>query len=107
MTLPDRLLGDVIIVKAEPREKILASGIIAPAPQLDEAERHLELRFGTVLKTGPGRKSKKRAGVRLPMDLQAGDRVTFTDWTGVEHPNIAARDGEFLFMHQSDVLASI
>ena len=49
MTLPDRLLGDVIIVKAEPREKILASGIIAPAPQLDEAERHLELRFGTVL----------------------------------------------------------
>ena len=41
------------------------------------------------------------------MDLQAGDRVTFTDWTGVEHPNIAARDGEFLFMHQSDVLASI
>ena len=64
-------LGDRVVVKPlEKDEKISASGIIIP--DTVDKEKPIE---GQVLVVGPGRYTDE--GVRVPMEVKAGDRVFF------------------------------
>jgi co-chaperonin GroES (HSP10) len=100
-----RLLGDIILVRADARETA-PNGLIVPAQAQvdDEALRHQIPRYGTVLLCGPGRKTAKRG--RIEMQTQPGDRIVFPDWVGAPipgDPELAASEAPRLAMHDSEV----
>ncbi len=75
-----RPTADHVLVRLDPRERTFGdSGLVRP----DIAEEMpVE---GTVVARGPGRWSRKRGVVkRLPMTVQAGDRVSIPWATGAE-----------------------
>ncbi len=107
-----RTLGDIIMVRAEPREKPSNSILWIPAQcQIPDEKRRYELaRQGRVLVTGPGKRSKK-TGLRMPVRVKPGDRILFEDWMGAPLPGQNQKErveyGDVLFMHEDEVLATI
>ena len=91
-----RPLNDRILVKRLEQEEKTAGGIIIP----DSAkEKPAE---GEVVAVGPGKMSK--AGERVAMDVQAGDRVLFSKYGGTD----VKFDGQdYLIMREDDILGVI
>ena len=106
-----RLLRDLVLVRVEPVER-LQNGLYVPAecqPKHEDLGRlHLFTRKGTVVKRGPGVRSRK-TGERLSMAVCVGQDVYFTAWTGqrpqgVPEPTPWGED--HLVMHESELLAA-
>ena len=88
-----RPLNDRILVKRLEQEEKTAGGIIIP----DSAkEKPAE---GEIIAVGPGKMNK--AGERVAMDVQAGDRVLFSKYGGTD----VKFDGQdYLIMREDDIL---
>lgn len=54
---------------------------------------------GKVVSVGPGRKS--RTGARIPMDIEIGDRVVYTRFSG---QHTVVDDQKYLVMDENDVI---
>ena len=91
-----RPLHDRVLVRRVEAEEKTAGGIIIP----DSAkEKPAE---GEVVAVGAG--SKAEDGKVTPLDVKAGDRVLFGQWSGTE----VKLDGEdLLIMTESDILGII
>jgi chaperonin GroES len=86
-------LGDRIVIRQIEAEDVTASGIVLPDTAQEKPQR------GEVLAVGEGRYDD---GVRIPLDLVAGDEVIYSKYGGTE----VAIDGEdLLILRESDVLA--
>ena len=88
-----RPFNDRILVKRLEQEEKTAGGIIIP----DSAkEKPAE---GEIIAVGPGKMNK--AGERVAMDVQAGDRVLFSKYGGTD----VKFDGQdYLIMREDDIL---
>ncbi|MGH2720974.1 MAG: co-chaperone GroES [Actinomycetota bacterium] len=90
-----RPLGDRVLVRPEEGEETLPSGLVLPDTAKEKSQE------GTVVAVGPGQYWE---GKRIPLDLQAGDRVIFSKFGGQE----VKVDGEdLLIMQERDVLGVV
>ena len=88
-----RPLGDRVVIKRVDEEAKTKGGIIIPDTAKEKPQE------GKVVAVGPG--AWDEAGARVPMALNAGDRILFGKWSGSE----VKVDGEdLLIMKESDVL---
>lgn len=88
-----RPLGDRILVKRMETEEKTDSGIIIPDAAKEKAQT------GTVLAVGPGRKNTN--GVVIPLEVQVGDIIYFSKYSGNE-----AGD-DYLIIREDDVLGIV
>lgn len=89
-------LGDRLVVERIEQDEKTAGGIIIPDTAKEKPKQ------GKVLAVGPG--AKDESGKRIPMDVEAGDIVLFTQWAG----NEIKMDGkEYLVLKESDVIGII
>lgn len=91
-----RPLGDRLVVERIEQDEKTAGGIIIP-DTAKEKPKH-----GRVLAVGPGARDEN--GKRLPMDLEVGDVVLFTQWAGNE---IKVDGKEYLVLKESDVIGVV
>jgi len=89
-------LGDRLIVERLAPEQKTAGGIIIPDSAKDKPKQ------GKVLAVGPGNKDEH--GKRIPVDVETGDIVLFTQWSGNE---IKIDGKDFLVLQESDVIGII
>ncbi len=86
-------LGDRLVIRQIEADDVTASGIVLPDTAQEKPQR------GEVLAVGEGRYED---GVRVPLDLVAGDEVIYSKYGGTE----VSIDGEdLLILRESDVLA--
>jgi chaperonin GroES len=93
MKMKVKPLNDRVLVVRVEEEQKTKGGIIIP----DTAkEKPME---GKVVAVGSGKRDEK--GKRVPLDIQAGDRVLFSKYAGTE---IKIEGVEHLFMREDDIL---
>ncbi len=89
-------LGDRIVVKPMEAEENTKGGIILP----DTAkEKPVE---GTIVATGPGRKSDD--GKVVELEVKVGDKVLYGKYGGTE---VTIDSEEYLIMRESDIFAIV
>jgi chaperonin GroES len=86
-------LEDRIVVKASEEESTTASGIVIPDTAKERPQE------GKVIAVGPGRFEE---GNRIPMDVNAGDKVIYSKYGGTE---VKVEGEEYLILSARDVLA--
>jgi len=91
-----RPLHDRIVVQRLVEGEQQIGAIIIPDSAKEKPQR------GTVIAVGNGRISDD--GLRIPLELKAGDTILFGKYSGSE---IKLDGTEFLIMKESDVLASL
>jgi len=89
-------LSDRIVVERIEQDEKTAGGIIIPDNAKEKPKQ------GKVLAVGPGAKDEN--GKRIPVDVEAGDIVLFTQWAGNE---IKIDGKEYLVLKESDVIGII
>jgi chaperonin GroES len=89
-------LGDRLIVEVLEEEETTVSGIVLPDTAKEKPQR------GKVLAVGPG--ARDEDGDHIPMDLEEGDEVIFSESAGTE---IKVGVDEVLILRESDVLAKV
>ena len=89
-------LGDRLVVERLEQEEKTSGGIIIPDTAKEKPKQ------GKVLAVGPGAKDEN--GKRIPVDVQAGDIVLFTQWAGNE---IKIEGKDYLVLKESDVIGII
>ena len=89
-----RPLQDRIIVKRVAEEEKTRGGIIIPDTAKEKPQQ------GQVLAVGSGRVLEN--GTRLPLEVQAGDKVLFGKYTGSE---VKIDGQEVLILREDEVLA--
>lgn len=89
-------LGDRVVVEREESEGKTAGGIILPDTAKDKPAR------GVVVSVGDGKLLDD--GTRAKFQVQVGDRVLFTSYSGEEFKVV---DQDLLLMRESDILAII
>src|SRR6266699_461483 len=88
-----RPLHDRVVVKRIDAEAKSAGGIIIPETAQEKPSQ------GEVTAVGPG--GRDEAGKLIPIDLEVGDRVLFSKWSGTE----AEIEGvDLLIMKESDIM---
>lgn len=88
-------LADRVVIKALPLEEKTKSGIIMPDTAKEKPQE------GEIVAVGPGKVEK---GVRVALDVKAGDRVIYSKYAGTE----VKYDGqEYLILKESDILAVV
>ncbi|WP_028553107.1 MULTISPECIES: co-chaperone GroES [unclassified Paenibacillus] len=86
-------LGDRVVIEAIAKEETTASGIVLPDTAKEKPQE------GKVVAVGSG---VLKDGVRVPLEVQEGDRIIFSKYAGTE----VKFDGrELLIMRESDILA--
>lgn len=91
-----RPLHDRVMLRRIDADEKTAGGIIIP----DSAqEKPME---GEIVAVGSGHRDEN--GKVTPMDVQAGDRVLFTKWSGTE---VTMEGQEYLVMKESDIMGII
>ena len=91
-----RPLHDRVLVRRVEEEEKTAGGIIIPDTAKEKPSQ------GEVISVGPG--ARDEDGDRIPMDVEAGDRILFGKWSGTE----VKVDGEdLLIMKESDIMGII
>src|SRR5271163_1540402 len=88
-----RPLGDRVVVRRVEEETKTKGGIIIPDTAKEKPQE------GEVVAVGPGNWDED--GVRVPMSLNAGDRILFGKWSGSE---VKIDGDELLIMKEADVL---
>jgi chaperonin GroES len=89
-------LADRLVVERIEQDTKTAGGIIIPDTAKEKPKQ------GKVLAVGPGAKDEN--GKRIPVDVEAGDIVLFTQWAGSE---IKMDGKEYLVLKESDVIGII
>lgn len=89
-------LGGRVIIEPIEQEEMTAGGIILPETAKEKPQE------GNVLAVGPGDRDDK--GVRIPMDVKAGDKVLFAKYSGTD---IKMDGKKLLIMRESDLLAIV
>jgi len=89
-------LSDRILVERIEQESKTAGGIIIPDNAKEKPKQ------AKVLAVGPGAKDEN--GKRIPVDVNVGDIVLFTQWAGSE---IKVDGKEYLVLKESDVIGII
>lgn len=89
-------LGDRIVVERIEQESKTAGGIIIPDNAKEKPKQ------AKVLAVGAGAKDEN--GKRIPVDVEVGDVVLFTQWAGNE---IKIEGKEYLVLKESDVIGII
>lgn len=90
-----RPLQDRVIIKRLDNERTTASGIVIPESAAEKPDQ------GEVIAVGPGRKSDN--GTTIPMEVNVGDKVLFSKYTG----QTVKVDGEDLLVIQEDEILAI
>ena len=89
-------LSDRLVVERIEQDTKTSGGIIIPDTAKEKPKQ------GKVLAVGPGAKDEN--GKRIPIDVEAGDIVLFTQWAGSE---IKMDGKEYLVLKESDVIGII
>mgnify|MGYP001315696297 CR=1 FL=1 len=89
-------LGDRVVIKPRKQKEKTKSGLYLPDGDTKKES------VGKVVAVGNGRFLKD--GTTLPIDVQVGDKVLFSKYSGDE---IKLDDEELLILSESDVLAVI
>jgi chaperonin GroES len=89
-------LEDRIVVKPVEAEQVTASGLVIPDTAKEKPQE------AEVVAVGPGRVDDK--GVRIPVDVNVGDKVIFSKYGGTE---LKYNGTEYLVLSARDVLAVI
>lgn len=93
MTL--RPLGDRVVIKKVESEETTKSGIVLPGAAQEKPQ------IAEVVAVGPG---KVQDGVEIKMELNVGDKVIFSKYSG----NEVKIDGiEYTIIKQDDILAIV
>ena len=90
-------LADRVVVKALEEADQTRGGLYIPDTASKEKPQQ-----GEVVAVGPGKLNED--GGRIPMDVQAGDRVLYGKYTGTE---VTVDDEEFLILYEKDILAIV
>ena len=88
-----RPLHDRIVVRRIEPEERTAGGIIIPDTAKEKPQQ------GEVIAVGPG--ARDEGGKIQPLDVQAGDRVLFSKWSGTE---VRVGGEDLLIMKESDIM---
>jgi chaperonin GroES len=88
-------LEDRIVVKPGEEEQTTVSGIVIPDTAKEKPQE------GEVVAVGPGRWED---GARVPLDVQAGDKVIYSKYGGTE---VKVEGDEYLILSARDVLAIV
>ena len=91
-----RPLHDRVVVRRVESEEKTAGGIIIPDTAQEKPSE------GEIVAAGPGAKGED--GKIVALDVKAGDRVLFGQWSGSE---IKVDGEELLIMKESDILGII
>ncbi len=91
-----RPLGDRVVVKPVEKEEMTKSGIVIPGTAKEKPQE------GIVEAVGTGRILDN--GTRVPMELEAGDKVLYAKYSGSE---FKLDDVEYLIIPERDVLAIV
>jgi chaperonin GroES len=89
-------LGDRLVVERIEQDTKTSGGIIIPDTAKEKPKQ------GKVLAVGPGNKDEN--GKRIPVDVEVGDVVLFTQWAGNE---IKIDGKDLLVLKESDVIGII
>lgn len=89
-------LGDKLVVKRLESAEKTAGGILLPDAARDQPQQ------GRVLSVGDGRLLPD--GTRSPLEVNEGDRVVFSNYSGAE---VTIDDEKFLILNSEDVLAIV
>ncbi len=89
-------LGGRVIIEPIEQEEMTPGGIILPETAKEKPQE------GHVLAVGPGDRDDK--GVRIAMDVKAGDKVLFAKYSGTE---IKMDGRKLLILRESDLLAVV
>jgi chaperonin GroES len=87
-------LADRVVVKPSQAEEKTKGGIIVPDTAKEKPV------WGEVVAVGPGRVSDD--GKLVPMEVKAGDRVLYGNYSGTE---VTVDGDELLIMRESDIFA--
>jgi len=88
-------LHDRVILKRVEETESVRGGIIIPDSAKEKPQE------GKVIAVGAGRMEK---GVRIPLDIKAGDRVLFGKYSGTE---IRLDNEEYLILKEDEILAKL
>ena len=91
-----RPLGDRVVIEVAEAETKTASGII-----LADTAKEKPMK-GKVIAAGPG--SIDKDGIRIAMEVKAGDSVLYSKYAGTE---VKIDGKDYLIMRQSDILGVI
>lgn len=91
-----RPLHDRVIIRRIEEQEQVRGGIIIPDSAKEKPQE------GEVIAVGEGKKLD--SGERVPLDVQAGDRVLFGKYSGTE---IKLDGEEYLIMREDDILGVI
>ena len=91
-----RPLHDRVVVRRIDAEEKTAGGIIIPDTAQEKPMQ------GEVVSVGPGARDEK--GVRVALDVVAGDVVLFGKWSGTE---VKINGEDLLIMKESDIMGVI
>ena len=89
-------LGDKLVVKRLESADKTAGGILLPDAARDQPQQ------GRVLSVGDGRLLPD--GTRAPLEVNEGDRVVFSNYSGAE---VTIDDEKLLILNSEDVLAIV
>lgn len=89
-------LYDRVVVEMAQVEKKTASGIVLPGAAQEESKT------AVVVATGEGRMLEN--GIQLPVCVEVGQHVLFTQYAGVE---VEHEGKKYLILHEKDIIAVI
>ena len=88
-------LGDRVVLKQSVAEETTKSGSVLPGQAKETPQ------YADVVEVGPGAVVD---GVKVPMEVKAGDRVIYSKYAGTE---VKLGDDEYIIVKQSDILAVV
>src|SRR5713226_1041846 len=88
-------LHDRVLVKRIEEKESVRGGIIIPDSAKEKPQE------GEVVAAGAGKREK---GERIPLDVQAGDRILFGKYSGTE---IRIDEQEYLILREDEILAKL
>jgi chaperonin GroES len=91
-----RPLADRVVARRLDREEMTKSGIMLPDTAKEKPIR------GTVVAVGEGRRNDD--GVRVPLEVKAGDEIIFAKYAGTE---FKLDEEELLILAEKDILAVV
>ena len=91
-----RPLQDRVVVRRTEEESTSAGGIVLPGSATEKPSQ------GEVLAVGPGKKLE--SGTVQPVDLKAGDKVLFGQYSG---STVKIEGEELLIMNESEVFGVV
>jgi len=88
-------LHDRVLIKRIEEKETVKGGIIIPDTAKEKPQE------GEVIAVGAGKMEK---GVRVPLDVKAGDRVLFGKYSGTD---IKVEDEDYLILREDEILAKL